>query len=105
MAEQLPKTPDQFDRELDFSWIFKFMGVIAVTAIVMFVAMWYLSGYFDQRLADAQPDGSPLLERGQTTVPPKPHLQTEIATVRCPTSAIRWVEGQQFAELMVAESL
>ena len=53
MAEQLPKTPDQFDRELDFSWIFKFMGVIAVTAIVMFVAMWYLSGYFDQRLADA----------------------------------------------------
>ena len=34
MAEQLPKTPDQFDRELDFSWIFKFMGVIAVTAII-----------------------------------------------------------------------
>ena len=77
MAEQLPKAPDQFDRELDFSWIFKFMGVIAVTAIVMFVAMWYMSGFLDQRLADAQPDGSPLLERGQTTVPPEPHLQTE----------------------------
>jgi len=77
MAEQLPKSPDEFDRELDFGWITKFMLVIGGTAVAMFVAMWFLSGFLDQRLADAQPEGSPLLETGQTTVPPQPHLQIE----------------------------
>ena len=80
MAEQLPKAPDQFDRELDFSWIFKFMAVIAATAVAMFVAMWFMSGFLDQRLAESQPEGSPLLEPGQTTIPPEPHLQTESYT-------------------------
>ena len=26
-------------------------------------------------------------------------LQTEIATLRCPTGAIQWIEGQQFPEM------
>lgn len=77
MAEQLPKSPDQFDRELDFGWIWKFLGVIGGTTVVMFVAMWFLSDVLDQRLADSQPEGSPLLEVGQTTIPPEPHLQAE----------------------------
>jgi hypothetical protein len=80
MADQLPKAPDQFDRELDFSWIWKFLGAIGLTAVVMFVAMWFMSDFFDKRLADAQPEGSPLLEVGQTTVPPLPHLQVESYT-------------------------
>ena len=71
MADQLPKSPDQFDRELDFAWIWKFLGVIAGTTVVMFVAMWFMSDFIDKRMADAQPEGSPLLEVGQTTVPPE----------------------------------
>ena len=77
MAEQLPKAPDQFDRELDFAWIWKFLGAIAATTVVMFVAMWFFSGYLDRRLERSQPEGSPLLQTGQTTVPPEPHLQVE----------------------------
>lgn len=77
MAEQLPKAPDQFDRELDFGWITKFMIVIGVVTVVAFASMWYLGVFLDQRLADAQPEGSPLLERGQTTLPPLPHLQVQ----------------------------
>lgn len=78
MADQLPRTPDQFDRELDFSWILKFMSVIAVVTIVMFFGMWALSGFLDDRLAEveASRDTSPLLQPGETTVPPRPHLQT-----------------------------
>ena len=30
--------------------------------------------------------------------PQRPELQTEIATYRCPTGAIVWIEGQQFPE-------
>lgn len=32
--------------------------------------------------------------------PEKIQLQTEIATLRCPTGAIQWVEGQQFKDLV-----
>ena len=77
MADQLPKAPDQFDRELDFAWIWKFMGVIGFVTVAMFVAMWFFSGMLDQRLEAAQPEGSPLLQAGETTVPPMPHLQVE----------------------------
>ena len=77
MADQLPKAPDQFDRELDFGWIWKFLGAIGIVSVLMFAAMWFMSDFLDQRLADAQPEGSPLLEVGQTTVPPEPHLQVE----------------------------
>ena len=31
--------------------------------------------------------------------PEKSHLETSIATLRCPTKAIQWVEGQQFPDL------
>lgn len=80
MAEQLPRTPDQFDRELDFGWITKFMIVLALVTIASFVAMWYMGVFLDHRLADAEPEGSPLLERGVTTIPPLPHLQVESYT-------------------------
>ena len=82
MAEQLPKAPDQFDRELDFGFIIKFMAVIGAVTIAMFVAMWLLSGFLDERLAavEADRDSSPLLTPGETTVPPRPHLQTESYT-------------------------
>jgi hypothetical protein len=77
--QQLPKAPNQFDRELDFPWIIKFLSVIGVVTIVMFVGMWLLTGYLDNRLAEVEAtrDTSPLLAPGQTTVPPKPHLQSE----------------------------
>ena len=80
MADQLPKAPDQFDRELDFPWIWKFLGVIAFVTVAMFVAMWFLSVALDERVGRSQPEASPLLQAGQTTVPPEPHLQVESYT-------------------------
>ena len=80
MADQLPKAPDQFDRELDFPWIWKFLGAIAALTVVMFVAMWFLSDFLDERPTVARTDSSPLLEAGQTTLPPEPHLQVESYT-------------------------
>lgn len=80
MAEQLPKAPDQFDRELDFGFITKFMGVIAAVTVAMFFGMWLLSGYLDDQIGKTEAgreDISPLLAPGQTTVPPEPHLQSE----------------------------
>jgi hypothetical protein len=87
MADQLPKAPDQFDRELDFPWIWKFLGVIAAVTVAMFVAMWFLSDFLDGRPAVTLSEGSPLLQAGQTTVPPEPHLQVESYT--------DWAEMQQ----------
>lgn len=79
MAEQLPQRPDEFDRELDFGFIIKFMSVIAAVTVVVFLGMWLLSGFLENRLTriEATVDTSPLLEPGKTTTPPEPHLQTQ----------------------------
>ncbi|RKZ11913.1 hypothetical protein DRQ53_07095 [bacterium] len=80
MAEQLPKAADQFDRELDFSWITKFMVALVLVTVGAFGTMWLMSTFIDDRMAASQPEGSPLLEPGQTTTPPLPHLQVSSYT-------------------------
>ena len=80
MADQLPKAPDQFDRELDFGWMGKAMlGIVAIT-IAAFVGIWLFSGVLEDYLARGDEQSSPLFAPGQTTVPPKPHLQIESYT-------------------------
>jgi hypothetical protein len=77
MADQLPKAPDQFDRELDFGWMTRAMLVIVVVMIVAFFGIWQLSGLLKSHLAAGDEETSPLLAPGQTTQPPEPHLQVE----------------------------
>lgn len=52
------------------------------------------------RCAADAPAGLIEMEHNLPVVNPmRPELQTELATYRCPTSAIVWMEGQQFPEL------
>ena len=80
MADQLPKAPDQFDRELDFSWMGKAMLSIVLITIVAFLGIWPFSGALRNYLARGDKQSSPLLAPGQTTLPPEPHLQIESYT-------------------------
>lgn len=51
-------------------------------------------------VADA-PEGLMEMQHNLPVIDPhKIELQTDIATLRCPTGAIQWVEGQQFADLV-----
>ncbi len=50
--------------------------------------------------ADA-PEGLITMEHNLPVIhPDKVHLQTELATLRCPTGSIKWIPGQQFEELV-----
>ena len=52
--------------------------------------------------ADA-PEGLITMENNLPVIhPDKVDLQTELATLRCPTGAIQWVEGGQFARAETA---
>jgi hypothetical protein len=77
VADQLPESPDQFDRELDFGWINKFMIGLTVLVVVSFVGLWLLSEPLKNYLASGDAEDSPLLAPGQTVLPPQPHLQVE----------------------------
>ena len=77
MADQLPRSPDQFDRELNFRWINRFMIGLTILTVVVFVGLWQLAGPLKNYLASGDAEDSPLLAPGQTALPPEPHLQVE----------------------------
>jgi len=94
MADQLPRSPDQFDRELNFGWINKFMIGLVVLTLVAFLGIWQLTGPLKSYLASGDAEDSPLLEPGQTALPPEPHLQIE--------SYADWAEMQTAQDLELA---
>lgn len=68
--------PSEFDREINWRWIFVFMLLITVVAAGAFGSMWYLGIGFRDQMAKTDRPAPLVAESRDALLPPEPRLQT-----------------------------